>query len=325
MVQTPKTQKLHSKTPSVELDHHGLRDALWFATRLRERAQARIVDSFRAHLAGGPEPADEDLAIFAKLAAEEQRLTDLRDAPAQADAQQPVESQASRQRPAWHQRARGWLDAVVAVRSRIAPTDAGASIAKALGSRRAPPKAVIPATWRTAAWSAAAVCSLFAAFGLWYPLTIGSGATASPVASTSDSGSTLGPPPGATALPSVSVASTPTTVTPVVIPTQLASMRFDDNAPPEEPVALKPPGTKAPVAAAQTTRSTYARQAPQTTAVRWSTSDPIGACRTMNFFARAICMNNSCALRQNARHASCAPVVAQRRLDEARRNLTMMN
>src|SRR5207253_8529623 len=57
-----------------ELDATGLRDAQWFARRLRERAQERIVHSFRAQLAGGAEPADEDLAIFAKLAAEEHRL-----------------------------------------------------------------------------------------------------------------------------------------------------------------------------------------------------------------------------------------------------------
>ena len=44
------------------------------ATRLREAAQARIVSSFRAHLAGGPEPSDEEVALFAHLAVAELRL-----------------------------------------------------------------------------------------------------------------------------------------------------------------------------------------------------------------------------------------------------------
>ena len=44
------------------------------AARLREAAQARIVRSFRAHLAGGPEPSDEELALFAHLAVAELRL-----------------------------------------------------------------------------------------------------------------------------------------------------------------------------------------------------------------------------------------------------------
>jgi hypothetical protein len=44
------------------------------ATRLREAAQAQIVLAFRAHLGGGPEPSDEALALFARLAVSEQRL-----------------------------------------------------------------------------------------------------------------------------------------------------------------------------------------------------------------------------------------------------------
>ena len=44
------------------------------ATRLREAAQAQIVRAFRAQLVGGPEPSDEMLALFARLAVSEQRL-----------------------------------------------------------------------------------------------------------------------------------------------------------------------------------------------------------------------------------------------------------
>ena len=44
------------------------------ATRLREAAQAQIVRAFRAHLAGGAEPSNEMLALFARLAVSERRL-----------------------------------------------------------------------------------------------------------------------------------------------------------------------------------------------------------------------------------------------------------
>ncbi|WP_143684543.1 hypothetical protein [Variovorax sp. KK3] len=44
------------------------------ATRLREAAQAQILLAFRAHLAGGPEPEDDAVALFARLAVSEQRL-----------------------------------------------------------------------------------------------------------------------------------------------------------------------------------------------------------------------------------------------------------
>ncbi|OUL99523.1 hypothetical protein [Variovorax sp. JS1663] len=44
------------------------------ATRLREAAQAQIVRAFRVQLGGGPEPSDEVVALFARLAASELRL-----------------------------------------------------------------------------------------------------------------------------------------------------------------------------------------------------------------------------------------------------------
>jgi hypothetical protein len=44
------------------------------ATRLREAAQAQIVRSFRAHLGGAPQPSDEQLILFARLAVSEMRL-----------------------------------------------------------------------------------------------------------------------------------------------------------------------------------------------------------------------------------------------------------
>lgn len=44
------------------------------ATRLREAAQAQIVRSFSAHLGGGPEPSDDELILFVRLAVSEMRL-----------------------------------------------------------------------------------------------------------------------------------------------------------------------------------------------------------------------------------------------------------
>lgn len=49
--------------------------ALARATRARAAFQLRLVDTFRAYLAGdGSEPSDADLRTFARLAAEEHRL-----------------------------------------------------------------------------------------------------------------------------------------------------------------------------------------------------------------------------------------------------------
>ncbi|MEJ7687450.1 MAG: hypothetical protein WKG52_10890 [Variovorax sp.] len=50
---------------------------------------------------------------------------------------------------------------------------------------------------------------------------------------------------------------------------------------------------------------------------------PLARCAGLNFFSRAICMNDSCAVRANGRHPQCADVVRQRRIDEARRNPLM--
>lgn len=44
------------------------------ATRARNAFQSRLVDTFRMHLEGGPEPSDADLQMFARLAAAEHAL-----------------------------------------------------------------------------------------------------------------------------------------------------------------------------------------------------------------------------------------------------------
>lgn len=54
-------------------------------------------------------------------------------------------------------------------------------------------------------------------------------------------------------------------------------------------------------------------------------SDPLAGCRSMWLFARAACLQNSCAQGPLKRHPQCQEVVAQRRLDEARRDGILAN
>ena len=51
--------------------------------------------------------------------------------------------------------------------------------------------------------------------------------------------------------------------------------------------------------------------------------DPAALCQSYSFVAKAICMTNSCAQPGMANHAQCRQVLAQRRVDEARRNPTL--
>ncbi|VTU38949.1 hypothetical protein H6CHR_05349 [Variovorax sp. PBL-H6] len=51
---------------------------------------------------------------------------------------------------------------------------------------------------------------------------------------------------------------------------------------------------------------------------------PLARCGGLNFIARAVCMNNQCARPEMRRSASCVETVRQQRLDEARRNPTLM-
>jgi hypothetical protein len=53
--------------------------------------------------------------------------------------------------------------------------------------------------------------------------------------------------------------------------------------------------------------------------------DPTAACEGESFFFRAICVNRRCAEAQNAHNPRCFDAVRQRRIDEARRNPTMMS
>jgi len=54
-------------------------------------------------------------------------------------------------------------------------------------------------------------------------------------------------------------------------------------------------------------------------------ADPLAGCRSLWFLARAACLNDSCARAPLKRHPQCQQVVAQRRLDEARRDRVVSN
>jgi hypothetical protein len=54
-------------------------------------------------------------------------------------------------------------------------------------------------------------------------------------------------------------------------------------------------------------------------------SDPLAGCRSMWLFERAACLNNSCAQASLKDHPQCQEVVAQRRLDDARRDGILAN
>ena len=82
---------------------------------------------------------------------------------------------------------------------------------------------------------------------------------------------------------------------------------------------------EAPPRPAQLRRSAQAPAATHASPSTFRRAGPLAMCSSLNVFARAICMNNSCAQRATAHHPQCAKVLRQRRLDEARRNPTLFN
>jgi hypothetical protein len=324
-------------SPSTdELDATGLRDAQWFATRLRERAQERIVHSFRAQLLeGAAEPADEDLAIFAKLAAEEHRLSLRRAEAAAVSLASPLAASATpaAKQPEAAPRAAAqghWLaamrarwrrlpDAKALIDKAARPSRPAAAGAKPLAKPSASPAANL-APWRTVIASAAVVCFLFGGFAFWYPLatmdpapTAASVRPATPIVPVAVASASTGVSPAAPAAPAMATDRDITSI---------ADMRLPSTA-----VATAPsPAAKPDTAAVPASRGRPERAPPPTAvAARPRVSDPLAGCRSLNFFARAICMNDTCAQRQFARHSACGTVLAQRRVDEARRNPTLLN
>lgn len=61
------------------------------------------------------------------------------------------------------------------------------------------------------------------------------------------------------------------------------------------------------------------------TVQRPGVADPLMTCRSLSLLARAICLNDRCAQSQLAGHPRCTEVLAQRRIDEARRNPVLSN
>lgn len=101
----------------------------------------------------------------------------------------------------------------------------------------------------------------------------------------------------------------------------------------DTPVApLAPRAEKSEVDPAKRPRVAFVLKAPVSTAFRRSTSYKFfsddrstGLCAGRNVLMHAVCMNNLCASSEQARRPQCTAAVAQRRLDEARRNLIVAN
>lgn len=146
----------------------------------------------------------------------------------------------------------------------------------------------------------AALATMLALLGLWY-----------------GGGTTVEPSPASTAI-------SPPAVTPVPAPSVVS-------------VALPPMGSslhaaasnEGPAAAAPAEGARKASmQAPERRAAasfRRSAPSPLASCDGLNFIARAVCVNNRCAQPAGARHPQCQQPLRQRRQDEARRNLFLIN
>ena len=179
-------------------------------------------------------------------------------------------------------------------------------------------RAVFPALaqWSTVVWVAAALLVLYAAFGLWY--TAYSASVRRPPGPAQLSLQAAAPAPD----PAPASARTIDALNITLQPEAASDLRVGVPAPAPQPAV------RAPV---QQARADLPRKAlsastePLAPASRLRSWDPLAACRGLNLFARAICMNNSCAQRASAGHPQCVQVLRQRRLDEARRNPTLVN
>jgi hypothetical protein len=181
------------------------------------------------------------------------------------------------------------------------------------------------APWSTVMWAAVVLVGFYVAFGLWYAFY--SASTRMPsqplAASVSAPKAVVHAPISAqTPEPNAVRAADALNVT-------LQSAPAANHVPPEAAPAV-PQMVVAPVRVA---RADLPRAAPSASSPPRPTpasyarggSDPLAMCRGRDPFTRAICMNNSCAQRASASHPGCADVLRQRRLDEARRNPTLLN
>jgi hypothetical protein len=95
---------------------------------------------------------------------------------------------------------------------------------------------------------------------------------------------------------------------------------------PEEPAAQSSgdsDGTVAAPSPSSSSPSSTRKASSHPGAVR-ATSDPLAACRSQGFFARAICINTRCAAPGASRFGQCRQALRQRKIDEARRNPTLV-
>jgi hypothetical protein len=166
----------------------------------------------------------------------------------------------------------------------------------------------------------AALATMLALLGLWY----GGGATVEPL-------------PVSTAIspPAVTPVAAPNVV-PVALPAVGSNLQAaSSNDGPagaasvdERPAApaATPPVKREPRAHANAARRASLQSPEQLAAnYRRSARGPVEMCGGLNFIAHAVCVNNRCAQPANARHAQCQKPLRQRRQDEARRNLFLIN
>lgn len=167
--------------------------------------------------------------------------------------------------------------------------------------------------WATVLGVGLVLVTLYTAFALWYAAH--SSATRQPVPAPQLSARPVAP--AAVPSPARTVDALNITLSsdgPVESP---SSPRRAVHAAPHQarPAAPLRKTAEAPAAIHHANASTFRRAG----------AGPLAMCSGLNLFARAICMNNSCAQRASAHHPQCAKVLRQRRLDEARRNPALFN
>lgn len=168
----------------------------------------------------------------------------------------------------------------------------------------------------------AALATMLALLGLWY----GGGATVEPPAATAATAAAVTP----VAAPSVVAAALPAmdasfhAAAPYERHESPTAAVFVDQRP-AAPAASAAP-KREPRAQVQAARKTSApAPAAHAASLRRSAQGPLASCDGRNFLAHAVCVNNRCAQPGNAQLSQCKTPLRQRRQDEARRNLFLMN
>lgn len=146
---------------------------------------------------------------------------------------------------------------------------------------------------------------LFAAFVAWYQLR-------------AQTQIQTQPPTARSGLP-YAAAAVPPKARPSQLDARLPSLETQRIAQDELDAAQLPPSPATP----EPKSASHRYKALPSSALRLQ-QDPVASCGGGNFFSRAICINSRCAEPKAARLESCRDAVRQRRIDEARRNPTLM-